>query len=80
MIKRTPRSWLNTLFLLGTLALALICVPWKLAVQGLRWSEAVVLLAMYTATGLAITIASWMTPSAIPTRSNGASGTPIGFG
>jgi stearoyl-CoA desaturase (delta-9 desaturase) len=56
MIKRTPRSWLNTLFLLGTLALALICVPWKLAAQGLRWSEVVVLLAMYTATGLAITI------------------------
>jgi stearoyl-CoA desaturase (delta-9 desaturase) len=56
VIKRTPRSWLNTLFLLGTLILALILVPWKLAVQGLRWSEMVVLLAMYTATGLAITV------------------------
>lgn len=56
MINRTPRSWLNTLFLLGTLILALIFVPWKLAVQGLRWSEVAVLLVMYTATGLAITV------------------------
>lgn len=56
MIKRTPRSWLNTLFLLGTLVLALVLVPWKLATQGLRWSEAGVFLVMYTAIGLAITI------------------------
>ena len=32
MFKMTPRAWLNTLFLLGTLALALVLVPWKLAV------------------------------------------------
>lgn len=56
MIKRTPRSWLNTLFLLGTLVLALVLVPWKLATQGLRWSEVGMFLVMYTAIGLAITI------------------------
>ncbi|HET6331509.1 MAG TPA: acyl-CoA desaturase [Holophagaceae bacterium] len=56
MPKLTPRSWLNTLFLVGTLALALIFVPWKLAVQGLRWSEVAVFLALYSLTGLAITV------------------------
>jgi len=52
----TPRSWLNTLFLVGTLALALVFVPWKLAVQGLRWSEVAVFLVLYSLTGLAITV------------------------
>ena len=56
MDKRTPRSWLNTLFLLGTLGLALVLVPWKLATQGLRGSEVAVFLFMYIATGLAITV------------------------
>ncbi|BDU69372.1 hypothetical protein GETHOR_14730 [Geothrix oryzae] len=56
MAHRTARSWLNTLFLMGTLILALILVPWKVTVQGLRWSEGAVLLAMYSATGLAITV------------------------
>jgi stearoyl-CoA desaturase (delta-9 desaturase) len=50
------RSWLNTLFLLGTLGLALVLVPWKLATQGLRWSEVAVFVALYIATGLAITV------------------------
>ncbi len=56
MDHRTPRSWLNTLFLLGTLGLALVIVPWRLATHGLRWSEAAVLLVLYIATGLAITV------------------------
>jgi stearoyl-CoA desaturase (delta-9 desaturase) len=56
MTTRTPRSWLNTLFLLGTLGLALILVPLKLSLQGLRWSEVGVLLVMYSLTGLAITV------------------------
>ncbi|HET6330879.1 MAG TPA: acyl-CoA desaturase [Holophagaceae bacterium] len=56
MPELTPRSWLNTLFLVGTLALALIFVPWKLAVQGLRWSEVAVFLVLYALTGLAITV------------------------
>ena len=56
MLKLTPRAWLNTLFLLGTLALALILVPWKLATQGLRVSEVVVFLVMYSLIGLSITV------------------------
>ncbi|HJV22054.1 MAG TPA: fatty acid desaturase [Holophagaceae bacterium] len=56
MDTRTPRSWLNTIFLLGTLGLALVLVPRHLATQGLRWSEWAVFLALYTATGLAITV------------------------
>ncbi len=56
MFKLTPRAWLNTLFLLGTLVLALVLVPWKLATQGLRLSEVLVFLVMYSAIGLSITV------------------------
>ncbi len=51
------RRWdlLNTLFLTGTLALALMLVPWRLATVGLRWSEALVFLAMTFTIGTAIT-------------------------
>ncbi|WP_306590957.1 fatty acid desaturase [Geothrix sp. 21YS21S-4] len=51
-----PRRWnlLNTLFLTGTLALALGLVPWRLVVAGLRWSEVLVFLAMTMAVGTAI--------------------------
>jgi stearoyl-CoA desaturase (delta-9 desaturase) len=56
MFKLTPRAWLNTLFLVGTLVLALVLVPWKLAVQGLRLSEVVVFLVMYSLIGLSITV------------------------
>jgi stearoyl-CoA desaturase (Delta-9 desaturase) len=45
---------LNTLFLTGTLLLALVFVPWRLATSGLRWSEALVFLAMTFAIGSAI--------------------------
>ena len=50
------RRWnlLNTLFLTGTLALALVAVPWRLATSGLRWSEALVCLGMVFAIGTAI--------------------------
>lgn len=56
MLNLTPRAWLNTLFLLGTLILALVLVPWKLATQGLRLSEVVVFLVMYTLIGMSITV------------------------
>jgi stearoyl-CoA desaturase (delta-9 desaturase) len=56
MFKLTPRAWLNTLFLLGTLVLALVLVPWKLATQGLRLSEVGVFLVMYSLIGLSITV------------------------
>ena len=50
------RRWdpLNTLFLTGTLALALVLVPWRLAASGIRWSEGLVFLAMTFAIGTAI--------------------------
>ncbi len=56
MPKLTPRAWLNTSFLLGTLLLALVLVPWKLAVQGLRTSEAAVFLVQYVLIGMSITV------------------------
>lgn len=51
-----PRRWnvLNTSFLLGTLGLALVAVPWRLATAGFRWSEVLVALAMVFAIGTAI--------------------------
>ena len=45
---------LNTTFLTGTLGLALVLVPWRLTTSGLRWSEALVCLAMVFAIGTAI--------------------------
>ena len=51
MFVLTPRAWLNTLFLLGTLLLALVLVPWKLAVQGLRLDEALVFLGLFPIVG-----------------------------
>jgi stearoyl-CoA desaturase (delta-9 desaturase) len=45
---------LNTLFLTGTLTLALVAVPWRLATSGIRWSEGLVLLGMIFAIGTAI--------------------------
>jgi stearoyl-CoA desaturase (delta-9 desaturase) len=50
-----PRwNLLNTVFLTGTLTAALVLVPWRLAVAGLGWSEALVFLAMTFAVGTAI--------------------------
>jgi stearoyl-CoA desaturase (delta-9 desaturase) len=50
------RRWhpLNTSFLAGTLLLALVAVPLKIAYQGLHWSEVLVCLAMVFAIGTAI--------------------------
>jgi stearoyl-CoA desaturase (delta-9 desaturase) len=45
---------LNTLFLTGTLALALVLVPWRLMTSGLQWSEALVFVAMTFVIGTAI--------------------------
>jgi stearoyl-CoA desaturase (delta-9 desaturase) len=56
MATRARRSLLNTLFLVGTLVLALILVPLKLALQGLNWSEAGMLVLMYVLIGMSVTI------------------------
>jgi stearoyl-CoA desaturase (delta-9 desaturase) len=47
-------SLLNTSFLTGTLALALVVVPWRIAVSGVRWSEVLVFLGMTFLIGTAI--------------------------
>jgi stearoyl-CoA desaturase (delta-9 desaturase) len=51
-----PKRWnmLNTLFLTGTLAVAMVAVPWRLATSGIRWSEGLVLFGMVFAIGTAI--------------------------
>ncbi|MBI1753351.1 MAG: acyl-CoA desaturase [Acidobacteria bacterium] len=56
MAQQPQRSLLNTLFLWGTLVLALILVPLKLARQGLSWSEAGMFGLMYVLIGLSITV------------------------
>jgi len=56
MANEVRRSILNTLFLEGTLVLALILVPIQLALHGLRWSEAGMLLLMFVLVGLSVTI------------------------
>lgn len=56
MANQARRALLNTLFLSGTLALALILVPLKVALQGLRWSEVGMLVLMFALVGLSVTI------------------------
>jgi stearoyl-CoA desaturase (delta-9 desaturase) len=56
MATRARRSLLNTLFLVGTLVLALVLVPLKLAIQGLTLSEAGMLFLMYVLVGFSVTI------------------------
>lgn len=56
MADQFHRSLLNTLFLKGTLVLALILVPLKVAVQGLRWSEVGMLVLMFVLVGLSVTM------------------------
>lgn len=47
-------NWLNTIFLVGTLAAAVVAVPLHLFYNGFRWSEWLVALAMVFAIGTAI--------------------------
>jgi stearoyl-CoA desaturase (delta-9 desaturase) len=56
MATRARRSLLNTLFLVGTLFLALVLVPLKLALQGLNRSEAGMLVLMFVLVGMSVTV------------------------
>lgn len=47
-------NWLNTIFLVGTLAATLVAVPLHLLTNGFRWSEWLVALGMVFAIGTAI--------------------------
>lgn len=51
---KTKLNWLNTLFLLGTLAATLVAVPLHLFFNGFRWSEWLVAMAMVFTIGTAI--------------------------
>jgi stearoyl-CoA desaturase (delta-9 desaturase) len=46
---------LNTLFLLGTLAIALVGTPWYLLTYGLGWPEAITFLVLWLAVGTSVT-------------------------
>ena len=55
MTKNKGWNQLNTIFLTGTLVLALVLVPWRIITSGLRWSEALVFLVMAFLVGTAVT-------------------------
>lgn len=55
MTKNKGWNQLNTIFLTGTLVLALVLVPWRILTSGLRWSEALVFLVMVFLVGTAVT-------------------------
>jgi stearoyl-CoA desaturase (Delta-9 desaturase) len=51
-----PRiNWLNTVFLLGTLTIALVGTPWYLLKVGLGWPEGLTFLFLYLSVGLSVT-------------------------
>jgi stearoyl-CoA desaturase (delta-9 desaturase) len=50
-----PINWLNLVFLLGTLTIALIGTPWYLIKVGLGWPEAITFLVIWFFVGLSVT-------------------------
>lgn len=51
-----PRlNWTNTLFLLGTLLIALVGTPWYIATRGLGWPETLTFFLLWLVVGLSIT-------------------------
>ncbi len=52
---RPPINWLNLVFLLGTLLIALIGTPWYLVKYGLGWPEAVTFLVLWLSVGVSVT-------------------------
>jgi stearoyl-CoA desaturase (delta-9 desaturase) len=50
-----PINWLNLVFLLGTLTIALIGTPWYLVKVGLGWPEAITFLVIWFFVGLSVT-------------------------
>jgi stearoyl-CoA desaturase (delta-9 desaturase) len=54
--EKKPRvQWLNLVFLLGTLLIALIGTPWYLLKVGLGWPEALTFLVLFLCVGLSVT-------------------------
>jgi stearoyl-CoA desaturase (delta-9 desaturase) len=56
-IAEPPRrvQWLNVIFLVGTLVVALIGTPWYLATVGLGWPEALTFVGLWLAVGISVT-------------------------
>ncbi|HET9211133.1 MAG TPA: fatty acid desaturase [Thermoanaerobaculia bacterium] len=52
---RPPINWLNLVFLLGTLLIALVGTPWYLIEHGLGWPEAVTFLVLWLFVGVSVT-------------------------
>jgi stearoyl-CoA desaturase (delta-9 desaturase) len=50
-----PINWLNLVFLLGTLTIALIGTPWYLVKVGLGWPETITFLVIWFFVGLSVT-------------------------
>ena len=50
-----PINWLNLVFLLGTLLVALVGTPWYLIKVGLGWPEALTFLVIWLVVGLSVT-------------------------
>ena len=54
-VQKPRLNWLNIVFLLGTLLIALIGTPWYLLKVGLGWPEAVTFLVLWMFVGLSVT-------------------------
>lgn len=52
---RPPINWLNLIFLVGTLTIALIGTPWYLIKVGLGWPEAITFLVLWLFVGVSVT-------------------------
>ena len=52
---RPPINWLNLVFLLGTLLIALVGTPWYIVKFGLGWPEAVTFLVLWLFVGISVT-------------------------
>jgi stearoyl-CoA desaturase (delta-9 desaturase) len=53
--RKRPINWLNMLFILGTLALALVATPWYVIKVGLGWPEATTFVVIWLLVGLSVT-------------------------
>jgi stearoyl-CoA desaturase (delta-9 desaturase) len=52
---RPAINWLNLVFLLGTLLIALVGIPWYIVKFGLGWPEAVTFLVLWLCVGISVT-------------------------
>jgi stearoyl-CoA desaturase (delta-9 desaturase) len=53
--QKRPINWLNMVFILGTLLIALVATPWYLIKVGLGWPEATTFVVIWLLVGLSVT-------------------------